>query len=593
MNKICQKRTKNAKSQKFQNKDPNLGNKLHSIITPNGFNIIELNEEDSESDMISDLSNISEREIDRIKKKAQMIESYYMNKGEETRVKENCFNCLMSDFLPNELVYFAKRKDLLTYLRYCFYFLKKAIFLDNQTYINNCYDLDKCNSSYLKGWKFFIPKTMCKACFLQMINKEHLFGNLKTIFSDVDATILRKNFRRSRVRFNQRVRTTSYHSRKKSDEERGGASTEGNQNLRKKKGTLNKFRRKRNFRYNLKNVKNEQNISYDDKNGLISIKKNILLEDIENMKDNKKEKSKLLGKKRENEDINDRNNNTGEQLVTEIKIKTNEFLNDRNNLFNKNKNNINSITNAVDINNNNLLESNENQNNINNLDINTNNINIKIPNINDINIQNNEFSNILNHNGNTVNIPANKLKQNQNIFPNINNIISTNKEKKIGNIYHEIMSMKGMSNKIVMKLFSKLENLKFQIFYTWADVGDFLDKLNNSFKHNPYIIPHALAVYENHYRESYNEQFKSKKEFEEIFKKIKNDSIPNISKNLLKLREQKNLKEDDIKTLDEMHKNLNTYNEQICELEKNYDIQMKNYFNNFTLFLKLIQEVYN
>ena len=240
MNKIFQKRTKNAKSQKFQNKDPNLGNKLHSIITPNGFNIIELNEEDSESDMISDLSNISEREIDRIKKKAQMIESYYMNKGEETRVKENCFNCLMSDFLPNELVYFAKRKDLLTYLRYCFYFLKKAIFLDNQTYINNCYDLDKCNSSYLKGWKFFIPKTMCKACFLQMINKEHLFGNLKTIFSDVDATILRKNFRRSRVRFNQRVRTTSYHSRKKSDEERGGASTEGNQNLRKKKGTLNK-----------------------------------------------------------------------------------------------------------------------------------------------------------------------------------------------------------------------------------------------------------------------------------------------------------------------------------------------------------------
>ena len=191
----------------------------------------------------------------------------------------------------------------------------------------------------------------------------------------------------------------------------------------------------------------------------------------------------------------------------------------------------------------------------------------------------------------TQNILGNDNNNNKN---NINNILPViNKEKKIGNIYHEIISSKGISNKIVLKLYTKLETLLFQIFYTSADVGDFLEKLNNSFKFNPYVIPTVLSIYEKHYDDSYNEQFKSKKEFEEIFKKIKNDSIPNISRNLIKLREQKNLKDEDIKILDEMNKNLNAYNEQICELEKNYDLQMKKYFNNFTMFLKLIQEVYN
>jgi hypothetical protein len=49
----------------------------------------------------------------------------------------------MNGFQANELLYFVKRKDLLIYLKYCFYFLKNILFIDKQIYIKNKYDLDK------------------------------------------------------------------------------------------------------------------------------------------------------------------------------------------------------------------------------------------------------------------------------------------------------------------------------------------------------------------------------------------------------------------------------------------------------------------
>ena len=159
MNRIYRRSIKNAKTQKLGKKNSSQHTLLQKQETLDGFNIIELNETEINSDIISDLPNLSEKEITRIKKKAQAIEGYYLGKGEDTKINENCFNCLMNDFQANELLYFSKRKDLLAYLRYCFYFLKKIIFLDNQIYTENKYDLDKCNTNYLNGWKFFIPKT--------------------------------------------------------------------------------------------------------------------------------------------------------------------------------------------------------------------------------------------------------------------------------------------------------------------------------------------------------------------------------------------------------------------------------------------------
>ena len=165
MNRIYRRGSKNRKIKKSVGRKTPYDDTLHKEQTLNGFNVIELNEEEINLDMISDLTNLSEREIDRIKKKAQSIEGYYLGKGEDAKINENCFNCLMKDFQANELLYFAKRKDLLIYLRYCFYFLKKILFIDNQIYTENKYDLDKCNTNYLNGWKFLYLKQCAKVAF--------------------------------------------------------------------------------------------------------------------------------------------------------------------------------------------------------------------------------------------------------------------------------------------------------------------------------------------------------------------------------------------------------------------------------------------
>ena len=85
--------------------------------------------------------------------------------------------------------------------------------------------------------------------------------------------------------------------------------------------------------------------------------------------------------------------------------------------------------------------------------------------------------------------------------------------------------------------------------------------------------------------------FKSTKEFEEIFKKIKNEAIPSISKNLLKLKEQTILKEEEIKILDEMSKTFEDSARDINELEIKYDNQIKNNFNNFICYMNLIEDI--
>ena len=555
MNRIYRRGSKNRKIKKSVGRKTPYDDTLHKEQTLNGFNVIELNEEEINLDMFSDLTNLSEREIDRIKKKAQSIEGYYLGKGEDAKINENCFNCLMKDFQANELLYFAKRKDLLIYLRYCFYFLKKILFIDNQIYTENKYDLDKCNTNYLNGWKFFIPKTMCKGCFLQMINMEHLFGNLKTIFSDVDVSSFRRNFRRNRSHLNPRIRIG--HSIQKNENE--------NKEQPKKRGFAPNLKRKT-FK---KNFKNNKNITFDDKNGLILLKKNILSEDlVENLKENDK-KNKFLGKKKKpGEKI------FGEQMVTEIKIKTKEFLNGTlamKEANNGEKNNL--IKNNKDIKTDASEKTIENTN-INNSDIIHNNkISIKMRNISPLE------------------------NTNQNIINNkedINHLIA-NKEKIPINIFHDIMISKGMNNKTVLKLYYKLDTFLNLIYNALIDVSFFREKLNNTLNLNPIIIanlgPGNLSKYERNYRIFYNQLFKDRKEFEEIFKKIKNDSIASIAKNLSKLKEQTNLKEEEIKTLDEMKQSLDGYTNQINELEKKYNFQIKNYFTDFNCFLNLIGEI--
>ena len=553
MNRILRRDIKNTKFQKLSKRSSSRRNALHAQETINGFNIIELNEVEINSDIISDLPDLSENDIIRIKKKAQAIETYYLGKGDDIKINENCFNCLMKDFQPNELLYFPKRNDLLSYLRYCFYFLKKTIFLDSQIYTDNKYDLDKCDTNYLTGWKFFIPKTMCKACFLQMINMEHLFGNLKTIFSDVDATSFRKYFRRNRSHLNQRLRTDNILDKIE-------------QEIPKRKEVGASQKRKK-FRYSIKNKNN--NISYDDKNRTLVFKKNILHEEFgDNLKSKKERgsiKKKFIGKKKNRDD-----NIHKEQLVTEIKIKANEFTSE-NKLSTKEKNKENNTEkkNKPIFNEHPL----ENNNNLNHLDF----LKKKKISLN--------MKNILISDNNNIN----KNNLSENITPNLP------KEKKVANIYLEIMAKKGMSNKIVMKLFLKLESLHYWINYLIYDVGDFRLRLQNTLNLNPImvanIVANKLSIYLNDFGLLYNEIFKNSKEFEEILKKIKNDAIPTISKNLVKMKEQTSMKEEETKMLDEMTKTLDDYTTKINELYKKYDDKIKDLSTNFICFMKLIEDI--
>ena len=338
MNKISYREIKNRNKSKFAVKGSSKDNKLQKHLKINNFDIIELNEEEITPEFEANINNLSEREIERIKKKATTIEEYYSSKSEDINIKENCFNCLMSNFKPNELLYFSKRKDLLTYLKYCFYFLKNILFLDNQIYIENKYDLEKCDANYINGWKFFIPKTVCRGCFLQIINTEHLFGNLKTIFTDIDQHILTKNTYRNRSHYNSN-RLRNIHSVKRNSISR---NLDINENGEGKNKII--IEEKENIDIKIKNKiikynsKSNNNISYDDKNRLISIKKDILGE-VGSLISKKEENKKI---KRNNKKIseynnNESNNSNDEQSVTEIKIKANEFIGEGNISASQNK----------------------------------------------------------------------------------------------------------------------------------------------------------------------------------------------------------------------------------------------------------------
>ena len=575
MNRIYYREIKNRNNHKLALKTAQKDNKNHKQIEINNFSIIELKEEEVNLDDEPDLNIFSEREILRLKKKASNIEEYYLSKGEDANINENCSICLMNNFKPNELLYFAKRKDLLSYLKYCFYFLKNILFLDNQIYHKNKFDLDKCDTNYLNGWRFFIPKTVCRSCFLQIINMEHLFGNIKTIFTDVDPHTPSRSLHRSRSRFNSRPRLS--HSRRRNSVSRNYELKEngvqgGHRNIHGKE--KNKMKIKNN-----KYLKNN-NISFDDKNGLISIKKDILGEvgDLIGKKEEDGKKVKNYKKKVNNGIIEELNTENDEQSVTEIKIKANEFTIEGNSDENEDKNDKTKKDN-------NSKESNSKEEK----KPNKNNSNNKIGN-------NNTNKNDSNSGGNKIieeiviktsnnNNNENKIKEEK----SKNNI---NKNKKM-NIHNEIMSIKSMRNEIVMKLYYKLKVFKDILMYTIINIVDFREKLINTMRINPNYIEFGINQYIQYFSSLFNEGFKAKKEYEEIFAIIKKDCIPIILRNINKMKEQENLEDDDKKKLEEMEKNVKDFSQNIDEIEKKYEDKINNFFQNFGYFFNLIKEIQN
>ena len=173
------------------------------MIEINGYNIIELlyteslsNKKISESNLISS----EETEDDKIeftkkkvkikdfltKDKLEEIEEYYVSHYGNTKVKENCFICLMNNFLSNELLYFSTRQNLFEYCRHCFLHYGNIIFVDEEITKKNKEQFFSVNKNFINSWKFFIPKTICKSCFMHLINEKDLIYNIRKIFCDTD-----------------------------------------------------------------------------------------------------------------------------------------------------------------------------------------------------------------------------------------------------------------------------------------------------------------------------------------------------------------------------------------------------------------------
>ncbi len=285
-----------------------------NLIQFNGFNIIELSEDDNDNSSINELNTISEREITRLKNIANKVENFFLNKEKNIIEDGICFKCRMKCLNGNELLYFVNRKDLLNYLKYCFYFLKKIIFINHTNYFNNKYELEKCNHNYLNNWKFFIPKAMCKICFMNVININNLFGILKTVFSDIDNIDLDTKTRNF---------FSSFFKRKHKINKKRISSIKINSA---------KYNKTNNNKIENKNISiNNNNIIYVNK----SILKDIDLSSLSKIQIEKK--SEIYNNNKENEQNNNITNNFNTYIINNYQINNQISCNN----YGENKNNLN------------------------------------------------------------------------------------------------------------------------------------------------------------------------------------------------------------------------------------------------------------
>ena len=452
----------------------------------NGFTIIELNEDGKDyTNLIPSYEedqNIGNKEESQLKAKAEIVENHYSNCKESKVPNVNCSKCLLNDFYWNELLYFKDRKTLISYLKYCFVFLKKNLFMNHFIYHNNKYDLFKVNSSFYNGWKFTIPKTICKACFTQMINMEYLIYNLKNIICDYYGDITSSSNTQKKVvsLLNNKRKRISRKKKLPQNEEKPKEnnaqinpiviSIPENEKIKKKKNYRNgSFRRRRikalKKRSKIKSKYNK-NIIYDEKNNTLTFDKKILgnyLEEDDSLiiksiiNNNKKtNENKDKEKEKEKEKVNTRSNKKKEEKVklglnNKIEVeslsnkkavkkdkKIENVLKENNKDTNENKKinilNKNNAQNNIDMNKSNTIIIN-NINNNKNREVNVNKVGC-------IHINSNQFENnnnlenyeyfkenyIINNNlkQNNNNILINNLNNNNLSQININNNFSTN-----------------------------------------------------------------------------------------------------------------------------------------------------------------------
>ena len=353
--------------------------KSHSTFLLNGFSITELDETNEEYYQDDDIPDIETEKGLQLKKKAEFIENYYMNYSDAELSNVHCSKCFLNCFNKNELLYFKDRKSLISYLKYCFIFLKKSLFVNHLIYMNNRYDLFKIDNSYLIGFHFFIPKTICKSCFIQLINKDFLLSKLKNEISDKDESnysnptspkkklnLLRKKKKRKENNIkNEKKKEKNEDIMYKIEEESALKSIQISPIViplsnnvspikKLKKRRIRRFgikkRKKINIKKNTKKIILNDNVIYDSENNIIIINKKILnnlnLSEDKNESNNSPIKPNNESKPQIKEIIVDKQIETNKigdnyKSVKSININKNKENNDNtNNINNINKENI-------------------------------------------------------------------------------------------------------------------------------------------------------------------------------------------------------------------------------------------------------------
>lgn len=349
----------------------------HPPFYIDGFSVIEINEENKDLFQFEDIPDIETKNDFLLKKKANIVENYYMNYSDEELFNVHCSKCYMNGFHKNELLYFKDRKTLIYYLKYCFIFLKKSLFMNHTIYMNNIYDLFEIDHTYFIGFHFLIPKTICKSCFIQLINKEYLLSRLKNEISDFDQrsdcveispkkniNLLQKKRKRNEGKKNSEKKNKEPIN----DNEEGESSIKSiqispiiiplsNKHTPKKKtkdkkniSKYCKIRKKRNNKYN-------KNVVYDIENNLLIINKNVMeqkkeIENSDNLIFKSKNKDNIKFKLIVNKDEEKKKLGDNYKIVKDINInikKENNIKKDKNgkNVENKSTIIINKISNGV------------------------------------------------------------------------------------------------------------------------------------------------------------------------------------------------------------------------------------------------------
>ena len=476
---LTRKRTRN--DIKTRNGNLKKKNSNSKMVQFNGFNIIELihkesseiidvpkiaqNEEKINLEIKEPDSNLHEifennPEIKELKRtKAKNIEDFYTSKFGISTIKENCFKCLMTNFLSNELLYFNSRKDLFNYIKYCFILKNKLVIIDEDTFKENKEKFFNANSSFINGWRFFIPKTICKGCFMEIINMKNLISNIKNIFCDIEKDSLCKTNYRNYALFSPRFRAT-FSLRNRLRHQRRH-NRKGNRNTRSKTSQRNIKNKDWENNQHIMDIEPKEKIYntavelVKDKHILIIDKK--ILDDsvLNNLKNNSFYKNDNIQKNNLCKNINDNNNKTiipnNKNILNE---KGTKKILDKKSLTNKNnfKSNFNSKEEENSNNNKNSIY--PSQYNVNNLNIN----NKKIKNINIIQNNVKEIFNKLNKIFNELFLSLDNLKKYLSLLilnfnnSNINQIITLYKIfyssfiEERNNIYIYLIKFKSTSN---------------------------------------------------------------------------------------------------------------------------------------------------